>query len=511
MPRWLPPLLWTLYLGVLSVIVFGLRSIGNMNVETDFYWTYVPVAKALLAGTLILDPFRGPGYELMLALFQVLSGEFFRAGLILSVLSASASLLLLYSVIRKTFDGETALLVAIGTALNPAFFGLSYTAGTDMFYVMLGLSVLFLIVHSASGRRWMLLGAGLLAGYTYLTRYNGIAVVVAASASILWLCDPVLPWRKRIGSILLFLGGAAVTLIPFGLYTHHETGRFVYNNNFLNVAYEIYAKGEIRWDDYWNVIAPHFHSYTDVVAYDPWRFLRHVGWNVISHGWMDLSLLVSWPIGVGAAAGALLMLRRELTRLQAVVLLFAALSFLVLVPVFYTERFSLFLVPFVVLFFVRFLQWRNIPRVPDRWARYASRSIALMVVIWTGFQCVTVARLDVAMEPLEILQVRDAFAGLAGDAPRGTAISARKPHIAYYLALDYAPFPYVPSEAGLVDALRQARVDYVYISTYEVATRPGLEGLLDSHKVHPGLRPLISVLNPRSVLYRVIQDAPASP
>ena len=57
---WFTLLLWTLLVGAMLVIVFWFRTIGNMNVETDFYWTYVPVAKALLAGRLLLDNFRGP-------------------------------------------------------------------------------------------------------------------------------------------------------------------------------------------------------------------------------------------------------------------------------------------------------------------------------------------------------------------------------------------------------------------------------------------------------------------
>lgn len=503
LPRWIPLLLWALFVGVLSVVVLRFRSIGNMNVETDFYWTYVPLAKALLTGNLVLDPFRGPGYEIALAVSRLVAGEFFMAGMLLSVFSAAVSLLLVYAVVHRTFGADAALLVSMGTAIIPTFFSLSYTASTDMFYVMLSLSVLFLITRSDFTRRWMLLLAGLLAGCTYLTRYNGIAIIVAAGASILWLCDPSLPWKQRIGMVVFFLGGMASTIVPFSLYTHHETGRFVYNDNFLNVAYEVYARGHILWDDYWHVIAPHFHSYVDVVVYDPWKFIQHVALNFIDHGWSDLTLLVPWPIGLGAAVGGLIMLRSGLTRQQAVVMLFAVLSFLVLLPVFYTVRFSLFLVPFVVLLFVRFLQWRGIRRIPERWFQYTARAIALGMAVWACLQSVGVATLEIASEPVEILLVRDAFTGLADDTPRGTSISARKPQIAHYLGLEYTPFPYVTSEVDLVAALRQGNVDYVYISYYEVATRPELQDLLDSQKGHEGLRTLITVISPPSVLYRV--------
>lgn len=502
-PRWLALLLWVVYAGVLVAMAVWFRSIGNMNVETDFYWTYVPVAKALLAGKLVLDAFRGPGYEIVLAIVRFITGDFFRAGTALSAGSAGLSLLLLYGIVKKTFDADTALLTSALTAITPTFFSLGYTAGTDMFYVLLALSVLYLIVQSSPSRLWILLAAGFLAGYTYLTRYNGIAIVLAAGASILWLCDASIPWKQRVGSALVFLIGVAAPVVPFGLYTLHETGRFSYNDNFLNVAYEVYAKGRIRWDDFWQAIAPHFRSYADVLAYDPWKFMQHVGLNVFKHGWSDLTVLVPWPVGLGAAAGAIIVARTGLSRAQAVVLLFVILSFLVLLPLFYTERFSLLLLPFVVLLCVRFLQWRGLRRIPERWRRYAALAMTLGIVVWACLQSVNAARLDIALEPKEILMVRDAFAGLANDTPRGTRISARKPHVAYYLDLDYFPFPYVTSETELVTALRQNSVDYVYISSYEVVTRPELEGLLNSRVVHNGLRPLITVLTPPSVLYRV--------
>jgi len=501
---WFPLLLWTLLVGAMLVIVFWFRTIGNMNVETDFYWTYVPVAKALLAGRLLLDNFRGPGYEIVLALFQLIVGDFFKAGMLLSVCSAGITLLLLYGVVKRAFDADTALLVAIGTAVIPAFFTFSYTAGTDMFFVVLAFSVLYLLIRSNLTHPWLLLLAGLLSGYTYLTRYNGLAIMLAAGASILWLCDPAVPWKKRIGSAFIFLTGAAVTIVPFSIYTHQVTGRFSYNDNFLNVAYEVYGRGRIRWDDYWQAIAPHFRSYADVMAYDPVKFFEHIGLNLFRHGWNDLTLLVPWPVGLGAVAGAIVMARSGLTRMQAVVLLFAALSYLILLPVFYTERFALLLLPFIVLLFARFLQWRGIKRIPGRWHRNAAWAVALGVAGWACVQSVESARYDIATEPVEILQVRDAFSGLTSDNPRGTSLSARKPHIAHYLDMEYVPFPYVSSEADLVTVLRQSKTDYVYISTYEVATRPELKDLLNSTSEHRGLRPLISVISPPSVLYRVV-------
>ena len=136
-----------------------------------------------------------------------------------------------------------------------------------------------------------------------------------------------------------------------------------------------------------------------------------------------------------------MMARGGLTRMQAVVLLFAALSYLILLPVFYTERFALLLLPFIVLLFARFLQWRGIKKIPGRWHRYAAWAVALGVAGWAGLQSVDDARFDIATEPVEILQVRDAFFGLTSDNPRGTRLSARKPHIAHYLDMDYVPSP----------------------------------------------------------------------
>jgi hypothetical protein len=495
-------LLWFLAFGASAVAVLAVRSIGNLNLETDFYWTFVPVARQILAGSLQLDPYKGPGYEAVLAVVRLVSGEFFRAGMIVSLASAALMLLLLFHAVRKTFGEDAAVLVCAATAFNQVFMTLAYSASTDMFFAMLAVGVLFLLIQgNLSGRKELFL-AGLTAGYAYLTRYNAIAILVAGGAGILWLCDTPIPFKRRIVAFFLYVLGASIWIIPFGLYTFHETGRFIYNDNFYNVAYEVYAKGIVRWDDYWRVIAPHFRSFVDVISFDPGKFFSVLGGNVLDHGWRDLTSLVIWPVGLGAILGIAAELRSGFTRTQAVVFLFGAVMFLVLLPVFYGERFSLFLVPFIALLCVRFLQWRGFPFLAGRLWHRISQVVMAAVLAWSLISGVAAIRADLSQEPREILTVRDEFNRLPVK-PGGSTIAARKPHIAYYLGLEYLPMPYAESVPELVAALRKSHAQYLYYGPAEATLRPELRILLDTGQPQEGLSPIVETPRPRSVLYHV--------
>jgi hypothetical protein len=463
----------------------------------------VPTARHILSGDLLIDPFKGPGYELALVVFHRLFGEFFRSGMLLSVGSASLLLVALHAIMKRMFDADTALLVCLGTALNHAFLTMTCAVGTDMFFAMLAMCVVSLMTRVDALTRKALLIAGILAGYTYLTRYNGIAIIVAASTGILWLCESSIPWKRRIIDVSALMIGIALLVVPFGIYTLRLTGQFFYNLNYLNVAYEIYARQTIFWNDYWSTIAPYFHSYADVVAYDPVKFFSRLASNAATYAWKDLSSLVTLPIGILSASGLLLELRCGFTRMQAMLYLFGAMFFLVLLPVFYEERFSLFLVPFIVLFAVRFLQWIGARTYfAWNWKRIA-RGVTLGLALWCFAVEITVVKNTIASEPREILLVGESFFKLNAEERRGSNIAARKPQIAYYLNLDFADWPQAGNLSEFVSGLQQSRVDFLFFRQIDVKLCPELSELLDPMKTHKGLRPVVIVQSPLSILYRV--------
>jgi hypothetical protein len=487
---------------VMSSIAFSLHSIGGYAVETDFYWAYAPHAKQILAGHLIVDQFKGPGYELVLAAVGAAVRDFFRAGMIISIASAVVALYLTYKLVARLFSNESAFLVCLVAATNHIFLISSYTASTDMFFNMLAVIVLYLLLRSDELRLPEMAAAGAIAGFAYITRYNAVAFFFAAIVGLLVLNYKTVAWRKRLIAAGLFMGASLLFIAPWGLYCRAQTGSFFYNNNHLNIAYEMFGKGKMEWDEYWHSFAPKFRSYLDVLAYDPGAFCRQITTNAVEHFTSDLSLLVPLPLGIFAVAGIIALFAQRLNRQQVMFFLFSAAFYVVLLPVFYGERFSLFLVPTIALLAISFFQWKKIPTIG--FERFGLKHLLLVTVLVvsaaTSYQRVAQ---DIDSGPREILKVRDLFFRNSGNAKPGQRIVARKPHIAYYLNMEFIPFPYVDTLDDLLRECRKAGATHLYYSTVEAGMRPQFRYLLDPHLAPPELHPIVLAVFPPLVLYEL--------
>lgn len=82
--RHTPWIIALIYVIVTGTIGLYFNRIGDYEVETDFYPTYVPNAQEIRSGNLIIDEFKGPGYPLLLAAGKVVLGDFFGEGVIIS-------------------------------------------------------------------------------------------------------------------------------------------------------------------------------------------------------------------------------------------------------------------------------------------------------------------------------------------------------------------------------------------------------------------------------------------
>jgi len=494
--------LWAGYLVTLGVVAFTFHRIGDYAVETDFYWIYAPHAKELLRGTILLDQFRGPGYEMLLAGAGWLVGDMFRTGMLLSLLSAGAVLWLTYRLVERLFGAEQALLTSVALAVNHTFIIASYTAATDMVFNLLAVLVVFLVLYRGEYRWHGLALAGLVTGFAYVTRYNTVAFLVAVPVGVLFLNIYHLEWKRRLAGTALFLLGALLVILPWGFYTLEQTGRFTYNNNFYNIAYEMYAKGKIGWDDYWGTMAPRFSSYRDVVVYDPSRFFSQLGQNALEHFWNDMTLLVAPPLGVFALGGIVAFIVARVNRRQAMVLLLAAVYYLVLLPIFYGERFSLFLAPTILLLVVAFFRWGVLPA--GGFASFGLKHMLLLGLLAysTIFSYQRVSS-EIGGGPVEILDVRDAYVRLYGGKDAGATIVARKPHIAYYLKMQFVIFPAVDTMPRLLAELKNNGAQYLYYSTVEAGMRPQFQFLLEPRRAPKELVPVLKVDYPPAVLYRI--------
>ena len=113
--QYLPLLIVTTFVGFLLVVGFWFHRIGHMHAVEgwDFYADYVEQARSFQRGRVMIDAFRGPVYPIVLGIFEWIIGDFFRAGVSISVLSAGALLLLTFALLRRLYNRGLALLVLL--------------------------------------------------------------------------------------------------------------------------------------------------------------------------------------------------------------------------------------------------------------------------------------------------------------------------------------------------------------------------------------------------------------
>jgi hypothetical protein len=492
-----------LFFVTMFLISMKYHVVGDYGVETDFYWSYVPQAQHILGGKMPIEDFHGPGYPLVLACIALFTSDLFHAGVVLSSLAAAASLFLIYEILKKLFRADLALVGTLIVAVNTTFVQYSYTAGTDMvFMALVTASTFFFLRHEEM--RWLnIVLSAVLAGLAYLTRYNGLFAAVAVPLAILAANPFQQPWKARAKTAGVYLGALLLTIAPWGIYCLIEKGSFFYNKNYLNIAYEMFAKGKITWDQYWSVDAQKFTSLTQVIFADPGLFISTVVRNMFDHAGSDLGALLGWQIGIFSLFGILDFVKEKPNARILSYFILALVFFAVLLLVFYGERFSMYLLPAYVILALKTLTWQGFARYRF-WNRVQSGAlIAGVLLVWTAMSSYNFNAANIDSGPREVVSIAQWFKSNCDDTGKGQTIIARKPHIAYYLDMKMELFPYVETYPQLLDQVRKVHASYLYFSLMEAGMRPQFRYLLDPAKAPRELRPLTYSAYPPAVLYKI--------
>lgn len=488
------------YAAAMLFIGLTYHIVGDYHVETDFFQAYVPTAKDILKGVWTIEDFRGPAYPALLALFSVIVSDFFTAGIILSTLSSAMTLFFIFELVKRLFRVDIAFIVVLLTGVNRTFVQYAYTAGTDMVFNMFAIATLFFLLYDRQMKWPNIVLAALCAAAAYLTRYNGIFVIAAIPIIVILFNIYSIPMKQRIVTAAVFLILFVVFITPWGIHSLNEKGNFFYNKNYLNIAYEMFAKGKVGWDQYWNVDASKYGSLAAVILADPGLFISTVAMNFYDHLVSDMQLLVQWGIGAGFLAGLLMMFKHRPDPRQASFYFYGAMMFLVLLLVFYGERFSMFLIPVYSALAVSTLtrdRWRGIPF-------YNGTLIALGLVIWSFTVSFDFNRQNIDSGPKEITVIADWFNANVRDTDETRTIVCRKPHIAYYINKTMKYFPYVDTWEELKSETKKMGASYLFYGIFEANMRPQFQQLLYPNNAPEWLEPITYTTSPPSVLYRVI-------
>jgi len=484
---------------------------GNYATETDFYHFYAPDAERLAAGQFPQNTYQGPVYPAALALVAKLtgmSGDLFTVGKWMSVVCAVLCGWLVFVLFARLFGywvGVGAQLIAIASGEFPQF---SINAATDVFFLLLCLASLIVFTDERIAPRWRVALTGALAGMVYLTRYNGLFLLATCLIGITLLDFFKQRWRERLILSAILASLFLIVTSPWLIANYKRHGSPFYNTNYLNIATEFYPElvANKTNQDATRSLAAAFHSFGDVVGYDPKRLIARYPVNLyesLRYSFKD-TLVNQWVAWM-AWLGVLLALGRRRSK-NVIMVLIAGAFYLLLMAFNHWETRYYFFVMVLYAGFAVFAAtaWLGMAR-SLRWLE--NRAFALipvgMVAAMFAFSLAE-SRKDVTHflenQPVEIIAARDYLSAMG--ATGGKRIVARKPHLPYLSRNEWVFFPQVKSLDELRAWVEANRVDYIAVGKRELKERKELSALGKPEKAPEWLKAVWVNDDPAFILYQ---------
>jgi hypothetical protein len=498
--RWLG---WGACVAAAAILVrFALvhHPVGDYQTESDFYGAYAGGAREIQRGHLDAGRYSviGPGYELVLALVGLAIPDLFTAAKLLSVVCAAGILLLWRDLADRRLGARAAFWTVLFLAANAVFFRYGYSATTDMLACFLIAGAIFMLLVP----RWRLAAclSGTLAGLATLTRYNAIALVPAALICIAAGIGPAHAARLR--SALIYLLGFIVTIAPWTAYSlgHGKVPGAALAANFG--FYQNPGFSRNTQDAFDTDLSQPMRSETlaDRVTKRGGSFVASIARNIPDHLVRDARELLGWPVAALCIAGLAVAVLGGGWRDLTPVACFGGLIFLSLVPVFYSDRYSLPLAPIYLMLAGVAIAPRLI-RPVGRWVPRTIVWAVAAIALAFSIQRSVALQHDIAIAaPIETIQVGHVLARRATTADR---VASRKGHVGYYSGVPVVPFPRVKTLGELASFCRAQGATYLYYSWYEVGLRPEFSYLLDTTAAIPGLAPVHTTSARHSVLFAI--------
>lgn len=490
-----------------AIQALTIHRIGNYAVETDFYWKYGPAAAALKQGRILIEHFdsKGWGYPLVVAAFSFLGVGLFKAGQLIAVLSACVAAWCVFRIHQRLLGATLAFLSLLLLVANPTFLTNTYEVGTDMFFFAVVIGSIALLLGPERPGRYSIAASGLLAGWAFSTRYNGLMLWPAAVIALVAILDPGRPAAERWRRAALWSAAFLVASAPWLYVNWAHTGNPLTNNNYTNVGFAVFGEG--NWERFFYGSDRKIHSFADVVLLDPGRFAKTMISNTVDHLKRDALDLMPLPWGILAVGGLLVAVTRR-TRRWGAYLLFGALYFLTLVPVFYGLRFSLPMLAFYAALAVAPFGWDRLSATVSGIERQFPIRVFAFLVLWIpGAVGAYGKALDpgnpesIHSGPYEIEEAAEYLRAHAA----GETLLARKPHVAFLAGMRFAPIPQIDTPAALHEAAVKSGARYLLVSGAEMALRAAVRPFAEPNALVPGFR---RVFESRGALvYEVLPDS----
>jgi 4-amino-4-deoxy-L-arabinose transferase-like glycosyltransferase len=466
----------------LGLILFGFsmhRQLGAYGVETDFYGGFISEARRLLAGKSLQLEWQPPLYSFLLAGVYLLIGDWFRAGLAISVVSAVFAVGAVHTLFGNLYNRIAGWGAALGLALWPQFLVLAITASSDVLFLSLMMTSLAVVVGGETLSKRRSLVAGLLAGLAALTRTNGITLLL-----IVFIAARRVTKEKKVKAAALALSGFLFPWAIWFLISRMSGSPLFPVRTYIDIAATFFNPEGARFSsnsDNWIFAENRFASLLEVILFDPQVLILGYVRNLLLNIFLFFEFAGVFSILLGCASLfsiVWLLMQRTNNKLLLPFWMIYASQYAVLALRSFDTRYFLFLVPAIAA--GAFLLGTGLI---DRIFGAESRNKTTTTVAF-GAVLILLATINgtllirfINREPVEIIE---ASALLRGIASGDENIIARKPHIAFYSGLQYSVIPSVDSELELHHELcyeRSRHKFFLFFGREEARTRPGLRFL----------------------------------
>ena len=217
-------------LGLTSVIrVYLYLSMPVISLDGAFQ--FIPLSRLFAEGNLNAALSHGqlPLYPLLIALLSKTGLDFETSGRLISLAISLMTVFPLYFLGKKIFNTKIAFIGCIFFAIHPYFARFSVDVLKDPLYVFLFISSVWLGWEALEEEKlYLFLVVGFFAGFTYLTRPDGLEIflVMVSWISLSHLRQLRRDFTRRIWAIALLFISIFILAVPYIMYIHETTGRW---------------------------------------------------------------------------------------------------------------------------------------------------------------------------------------------------------------------------------------------------------------------------------------------
>jgi hypothetical protein len=413
------------------------RQYFNVDTETDFLGSFMPDAERFARGQPLLVQYHPPGYPVILALTNGMVGDWMNSGLLVSWISMLGVLLASYGLFRRIGGEWAAAGSIIGLATSPLFLAYGAQSTSDMPFLALWMTSLALTAGALdAGARWRWVAAGVVAGFTILTRTNGIVLAPIVVAPFLTRRE----WRSRIADALAATAGLAVPICAWAAFAFATGSPLTPTDTYVNLALA-YGEGHLSGDTL-QLMKGRFTSVREVITHDPLRIIEVYATDLVQLPKRILTQTTWLPLGVLGAVTLPLWLVR-ITDSRVLFVLLTTLASVLLINLHpFEPRFYLLLLPLLGASLTTAIsRWLDRPS-RSRWVPIAAAGVIALVAAAGLLQAAPRARAK-AEAPDVRAQLAEAVPAVRRHTPSEAVLVARKHNVAFHAQRRSANLPLV--------------------------------------------------------------------